>query len=230
MEKKNTLLLTVIAVATLLVAVVGATFAYFGSFQEEVTNTQQVAVNTTKGLATSLVVTGGETKIIVPDQKMAAGTGTERVEAAAGQGALTVTLNSGDAKVRTTCTYSIKLVPVGGYTALKTTYDSSLTKGDEFEYTLVDSGTDGKYTPGTKSDVFTETAKNFTAIDALADAAQIIVKDAKLVSEGTDSVATYTLGLKFYNIPSIHQESLENKLLGATLSMSAHDCTSESIA
>ena len=32
MEKKNTLLLTVIAVATLLVAVVGATFAYFGSF------------------------------------------------------------------------------------------------------------------------------------------------------------------------------------------------------
>ena len=29
MEKKNTVLLTVIAVATLLVAVVGATFAYF---------------------------------------------------------------------------------------------------------------------------------------------------------------------------------------------------------
>ena len=29
MEKKNTMLLTVIAVATLLVAVVGATFAYF---------------------------------------------------------------------------------------------------------------------------------------------------------------------------------------------------------
>ena len=29
MEKKNTILLTVIAVATLLVAVVGATFAYF---------------------------------------------------------------------------------------------------------------------------------------------------------------------------------------------------------
>lgn len=230
MEKKNTLLLTVIAVATLLVAVVGATFAYFGSFQEEVTNTQQVAVNTTAGLATSLVVTGGETKIIVPDQKMAAGTSTERVEAAAGQGALTVTLNSGDSKVRTTCTYSIKLVPVGGYTALKTTYDSTATKGDEFEYTLVDSGTEEKYTPGTKSEVFTQTPKNFTAIDALAGDAQIIVKDATLVSEGNDSVATYTLGLKFYNIPSIHQDKLENQLLGATLSMSAHDCTSTSIA
>lgn len=31
MEKKNTLLLTVIAIATLLVAVVGATFAYFAT-------------------------------------------------------------------------------------------------------------------------------------------------------------------------------------------------------
>ena len=31
MDKKNTVLLTVIAVATLLVAVVGATFAYFSA-------------------------------------------------------------------------------------------------------------------------------------------------------------------------------------------------------
>ena len=34
MDKKNTMLLTVIAVATLLVAVVGATFAYFAGTQE----------------------------------------------------------------------------------------------------------------------------------------------------------------------------------------------------
>ena len=38
MEKRNTLLLTVIAVATLLVAVVGATFAYFASSQDDYAN------------------------------------------------------------------------------------------------------------------------------------------------------------------------------------------------
>ena len=40
MDKKNTMLLTVIAVATLLVAVVGATFAYFSIVQNAEGNTQ----------------------------------------------------------------------------------------------------------------------------------------------------------------------------------------------
>jgi len=47
MDKKNTMLLTVIAVATLLVAVVGATFAYF-------------SVNATSSSATSTVTTKAE--------------------------------------------------------------------------------------------------------------------------------------------------------------------------
>lgn len=40
MEKRNTVLLTVIAVATLLVAVVGATFAYFSASVQEVNKTE----------------------------------------------------------------------------------------------------------------------------------------------------------------------------------------------
>ena len=44
MEKKNTMLLTVIAVATLLVAVVGATFAYFSiTVSGEATSTAATA-------------------------------------------------------------------------------------------------------------------------------------------------------------------------------------------
>lgn len=42
MDKKNTVLLTVIAVATLLVAVVGATFAYFSANVKEVNKTETV--------------------------------------------------------------------------------------------------------------------------------------------------------------------------------------------
>ena len=56
MEKKNTLLLTVIAVATLLVAVVGATFAYFGSFNTTVEN--KAAVNVTTGASKSSAFNG----------------------------------------------------------------------------------------------------------------------------------------------------------------------------
>ena len=50
MEKKNTILLTVIAVATLLVAVVGATFAYF-------------TASTTTGRGTGTVQTGETTSL-----------------------------------------------------------------------------------------------------------------------------------------------------------------------
>ena len=47
MDKKNTLMLTVIAVATLLVAVVGATFAYFTA-TENATGTTTVTTKTEK--------------------------------------------------------------------------------------------------------------------------------------------------------------------------------------
>ena len=64
MEKKNTLLLTVIAVATLLVAVVGATFAYFGSFDVQTTNKAGVNVSTEAAKESSLIVTSASIKSI----------------------------------------------------------------------------------------------------------------------------------------------------------------------
>lgn len=59
MDKKNTMLLTVIAVATLLVAVVGATFAYFSVTSGSTTNTSSLQT-TTKEVGT-VTMTGGNT-------------------------------------------------------------------------------------------------------------------------------------------------------------------------
>ena len=60
MEKKNTMLLTVIAVATLLVAVVGATFAYFSlSVGGNATTTATV----TTGKVGTVTITGGTTDL-----------------------------------------------------------------------------------------------------------------------------------------------------------------------
>lgn len=61
MDKKNTMLLTVIAVATLLVAVVGATFAYFTAVNEA-TSATNVGVNATTTAAPGTVALDGETK------------------------------------------------------------------------------------------------------------------------------------------------------------------------
>ena len=61
MERKNTMLLTVIAVATLLVAVVGATFAYY-SVQSGVNNST-TAINTTTGKAATVTYTSNTTQL-----------------------------------------------------------------------------------------------------------------------------------------------------------------------
>ena len=54
MERKNTLLLTVIAIATLLVAVVGATFAYFATQLSQEENGLNVVANTERASAVFL--------------------------------------------------------------------------------------------------------------------------------------------------------------------------------
>lgn len=61
MERKNTMLLTVIAVATLLVAVVGATFAYYSV--QNGANNSTTAINTTTGKAATVTYTAGTSQL-----------------------------------------------------------------------------------------------------------------------------------------------------------------------
>lgn len=72
MERKNTMLLTVIAVATLLVAVVGATFAYYGIIGNNTSSSTALTGNT--GLEVGLVTLNNEKtalKLYVTDEDMA---------------------------------------------------------------------------------------------------------------------------------------------------------------
>ena len=61
MDKKNTMLLTVIAVATLLVAVVGATFAYFTATVTQ--NEETTAIQATSGNAGTVVLNTEESAL-----------------------------------------------------------------------------------------------------------------------------------------------------------------------
>ena len=65
MEKRNTLLLTIIAIATLLVAVVGATFAYFASTTDTNSGKVNLNVETSNKTATFTAVGGGDMNINV---------------------------------------------------------------------------------------------------------------------------------------------------------------------
>lgn len=226
MEKKNTLLLTVIAVATLLVAVVGATFAYFGSFNQEVNQTANINLTTTAGLTSSFVTTSKEYEFSVPDSAMGFSNVDNRVNVADGTATLTVTLNSGSDETTTECTYDVLFTGKGNYTENKSTYETAKTGGDEFTYTLGnDEGTG--YTVGTARTLFTETEANFSALDGLKDA-KVSTGD-KLVSTGKDATVTYSLNVKFYNLPNVAQTGLQSKTFGGILKVANQSCTSKKV-
>ena len=107
MEKKNTLLLTVIAVATLLVAVVGATFAYFGSFTTDTTNTAAVNVHTDPAVASSFVTTGGSLDISVASKDMTRDLSGVVTKVAENNVTLGIELDAKDPTTVTTCNYNI---------------------------------------------------------------------------------------------------------------------------
>lgn len=103
MEKKNTLLLTVIAIATLLVAVVGATFAYFAT---TIQNEGVLNVNAVTDPAASIFLSEGESINLSITSENMARTVAGNI-AAADSDVLTVTYGSSKADYATNCLYDI---------------------------------------------------------------------------------------------------------------------------
>ena len=110
MEKKNTVLLTVIAIATLLVAVVGATFAYFGA---STTNTASSTVKVETKPADVFNATGGSTvslTVNASDMQQADGDdGFNVKKEGTASNAITVSLTAGSGKA--TCEYNVTYTP-----------------------------------------------------------------------------------------------------------------------
>lgn len=217
MEKKNTLLLTVIAVATLLVAVVGATFAYFGSFNVDTNSSTNVNVTTGAGQSVLFKTTGTDLNYTVPDKKMGAGEGTTLEEAGKGDATLTVSLSSGTTEATTTCTYDVVYTGTPAYTEVV---------ANEFTYTLTaPEGIASKFTTGTRTDVVTGTAASMKALQTGSEVA--VATGETIISADVEENATkvvYNLATFFYNMPNVDQSSLANKSFVGALTVKNVKC------
>lgn len=116
MEKKNTMLLTVIAVATLLVAVVGATFAYFTatSTGDEATVVQV----TTESLSSTTATGSGTIKLDVTAEDMVDPGDEDYLLNNDVEKALTISTLNGSTTSDMKCTYTITYTETAdtGYT------------------------------------------------------------------------------------------------------------------
>ncbi|MDD5865801.1 MAG: hypothetical protein PUD07_04915 [bacterium] len=212
MEKKNTLLLTVIAVATLLVAVVGATFAYFGSFTTTVDNKAAVNVATEAAKSSTFSTSSASLKLNVAGSEMLKGTGSAtQVGSYTGDNAnLIVSLEANDQTTTTTCTYDVYFV-----------YDEgSAVYGND--PTPVTAGTDNKeFTYTLKSDAaglvvdptyIAETEKDFSVFKTATTAVK--VASGTIAASNTTTTQTLTAKVMFYNFPTIDQTALSDKTYG----------------
>lgn len=224
MEKKNTLLLTVIAVATLLVAVVGATFAYFGSFQATVNDKAAVNVHTGTVEASTFITTGGTLSLNVPGNVMIKGENPAAVPVGTKTDSanLVVKLNYPDKATQMTCTYDVYFAydessPVYGIAPTPVTNG---TESKEFTYTLTPSEgitVESTYatTSGAKS--FSLFAPVPTEQEPTPAAVPVKVAHGSITATGTttspDTAATQNLlaDVNFYNFPTIDQSALASK-------------------
>jgi hypothetical protein len=182
MEKRNTLLLTVIAVATLLVAVVGATFAYFATSTTGASGNIGITANTAAGGNSTFTAVGDTISLNITAADMQQSAVAEGTAKATDNATLTVSYTSGSTN-STSCTYNVYYKWESGSSA----------------YTPVTSGTSNKEFTYAVSGDMTVSETNFVATDTTEHqlGTQQTITNA---SASVPTTKTYTVDAKFYNL------------------------------
>ncbi|MBQ6841523.1 MAG: hypothetical protein IJO63_05360 [Bacilli bacterium] len=217
MEKRNTLLLTVIAVATLLVAVVGATFAYFAGTQDVGAGLNLTA--TTEPASSSFIASSDDPieLDITADLMLAAQAKNDGSPVDTDTGKLTVSFASAAEGTAMSCTYDIVYKWTGdAYTA----HSNGAAGLNEFtiSYAVENSETTNT-TNGTVA--IENTAEGETDFADIADIATeaTIVNDAVIWSNSkTATTSVYTFTAKFYNL-AVDQSGLADKTFAGNFSV-----------
>ena len=213
MEKRsnNTIMLTVIAIATLLVAVVGATFAYFSANTAGNAGKTTVEVNT--AAAADLFLTEGNSTITldVTADKMqqAVGKNDYSVKITNDTDAtIAVKLTAGSSKA--TCTYDLTYTPTTEFKS-----DSDAVAASLKEFTLAGTSTAGNN--------FEE--KDLNGVNAATVLGSYSISDtydAAAADEAT--VDTWTFTANFYNL-AVDQGDNIGKTFGGTVTVTNVQCT-----
>lgn len=195
MDKKNTMLLTVIAVATLLVAVVGATFAYF-SVTGETTNATSAVDVSVENVGSVALNGGGDFDLTVTAAQMA-NLGETKTYGGSAVKVATATLDGGDQGVKYSCSFNLNVDTTNTtMTGLKATDGGvDLTFGPNV---TVDPSTG--FVAGTAKSPETITAGDYTVnfdITRSGEAAQVvdlITIGATIINDKDDSTQATRLG------------------------------------
>jgi predicted ribosomally synthesized peptide with SipW-like signal peptide len=221
MERKNTVLLTVIAVATLLVAVIGATFAYFTA---TVSGTAQNTVQVTTSSIDTVNTTAAALALNVTLQDMLKGDGNSDFSVSKSSTAqLTITASTGTGGGTNTCTYDLFYEPhadnhndVGGYTT-PFTYATGNT-GSLKELTLTGAAVKGGAGVASTTTFAEKDLANISAKTKLVTGATFAITGVS-----ASDTLTWTITAKYYNL-GVDQTSNAGKTFGGNFGFENVSC------
>ena len=213
MEKNiNVKIMAVFATVLLLVIVITASFAYFGSFNVNLNNNVAVNINAVSPGDATFISNATQLNLQVPAANMSQTASNNEIAAATNTATLTVNL-TGAANLLTTCTYDI----VYEYDAGSNVYGKSpTTKNGNKEITLQVSNVNGTNNFANE--------KNFDFDSSWSGLKRTLVSGATISSNGTLTTQNISITGKYYNL-TIPQTSIEGKAFTGKIYVTNHSCS-----
>ena len=219
MENNNVKLIGVFASVLLLVIIVTASFAYFGSFDVNLTNNVAVNVNSVSPGDVIFVSNATQLNLQVPAANMSQTVANNEVEAASNTAILTVNL-TGAKDLLTTCTYDIVYEYDDGSNIYGGSQSKSVAKNGDKEITLQVSGVTGTNNFASE--------KNFDYDSSWRGLKRTLVSGTKIESDGTLTTQNISITGKYYNL-TVSQSSLEGKAFTGKIYVTNHSCSTSEI-
>ena len=219
MENNNVKLIGVFASVLLLVIVITASFAYFGSFDTNLTNNVAVNVNSVSPGDATFTSNATQLNLQVPAANMSQTASNNTVAAASNTATLTVNL-TGAANLLTTCTYDIVYEYDSSSYIYGGTGTNHITKNGDKEITL--QVTNVKGTNNFASE------KNFDYDSSWNGLKRTLVSGATIESDGTLTTQNISITGKYYNL-DISQTSLEGKAFTGKIYVTNHNCSTSNL-
>ena len=213
----NVKIMAVFATVLLLVIVITASFAYFGSFNVNLNNNVAVNINAVSPGDATFISSATQLNLQVPAANMSQTASNNEIAAATNTATLTVNL-TGAANLLTTCTYDI----VYEYDAGSNVYGKSpTTKNGNKEITLQVSNVNG-----TNNFV---NEKNFDFDSSWSGLKRTLVSGATIESDGSLTTQNISITGKYYNL-TIPQTSIEGKAFTGKIYVTNHSCSTSQSA
>ena len=213
-KNNNVKIMGLFASVLLLVIIVTASFAYFGSFNVNLNNNVAVNVNSVSPGDATFTSNATHLDLQVPAANMSQTAADNETPAAENTATLTVNL-TGAANLLTTCTYDI----VYEYDANSNVYGvSPTTKNSDKEITLQVSGVNGTNNFAAEKNFDSTTISSYKNGNVYT-----LVSGATISSNGTLTTQNINIIGKYYNL-TISQSSLEGRSFTGKIYVTNHKC------